>query len=666
MSSSSFDITKLHPLTKLLLEKRGVKGEAEIEDFLFPSYEKHIGDPFGIHGMVQAVDRITEAIRSGEKIAVYSDYDCDGVPGGVLLREFFDTIGYPVEMYIPHRHNEGYGIHTHAVDALKKKGVTLIITVDLAITNIEEIAYAKSIGVDFIVSDHHLPLTQTTQIDADHADNTSESQKKVKSKKKLGGQELKAKSQKLSQVVPDAVAVINSKQDLCTYHDDMLCGCAVAWKISCALLSTLRKESNAQEIFDAERTRNKCGTDAEEIQGTRKKKNVKMDEKYSSVLEKVSNLPVGYEKWMLDLVGISTISDMVPLVKENRALAHYGLRVLQKTKRPGLLHIFNEQRMKKEYLTEEDIAFTIAPRVNAASRMGDPIQAHMMLYEKDRDRAEGYARDLELLNTQRKSEVKGIVSGIVFSNEVYKNDVVVVGDMSWGPGILGLIAQKIIDETGKPTFVWGSNVEDRQQTASLTDNRPTQDTKIVGSCRSRGDVHVVDLMAHVGHDVFSHWGGHEQAGGFSLLVENIDKLSDALNTSLQKIERKEIASQKIVADTDLTMDDINEVTYKAVSPLAPFGVGNPKPVFSFKNVTPLASKRFGKKNEHLEIIYPTSNGGKVKAIQFFVSDETEAKVYSSTALGTSTSFRPHTLLANLEKSFFGYKVELRLRIVDIQ
>lgn len=590
---TSFDSTKLHPITKTLLEKRGVVGEKEIQDFLFPSYEEHIGDPFGIHGMVQAVDRITDAIRSGEKIAVYSDYDCDGVPGGVLLREFFDTIGYPVEMYIPHRHNEGYGIHTHAVDALKKKGVTLIITVDLAITNIEEIAYAKSVGVDFIVSDHHLPI---------HDD-------------------------KGVQVVPSAVAVINSKQDVCTYHDDMLCGCAVAWKIACALLVRLRTNADRPQM-----SANHQQTLADLTLTTQ-------TDTYNKVLEKAKNLPVGFEKWMLDLVGISTISDMVPLVKENRALAYYGLRVLQKTKRPGLLHVFNEQRMKKEYLTEEDIAFTIAPRINAASRMGDPIQAHMMLYEKDVEAAEGYARDLELLNTQRKAEVKDIVSGIVFSNDIYKNDVVVVGDISWGPGILGLIAQKIIDETGKPVFVYGQG-DDK--------------TSVKGSCRSRGDVHVVDLMAHVGHDVFSHWGGHEQAGGFSVLVENVDKLSDALNASISKIEKKDIASQTVVADLELSMDDINEVTYKAVSPLAPFGVGNPKPVFSFTNVTPLATKRFGKKNEHLEIIYPTSNGGKIKAIQFFVSDVTEEKAQ-----------HPHTLLANLEKSFFGFKVELRLRIVSI-
>jgi single-stranded-DNA-specific exonuclease len=558
----------LHPLTLSLLKKRGV-AEEDIPDFLNPSYEKHIGDPFDIHGVPKAVERIIEAIKNEEKIAVYSDYDCDGIPGGVLLREFFDGIGYPVEIYVPHRHNEGYGLHNHAIDALKEKGVGLIITVDLAITNIEEVAYAKSVGVDVIVTDHHLPIN---------------------------GEK--------GQIVPDAIAVINSKQDDCTYHDKMLCGCAVAWKLACAVLERLRNEKVNEKVFEI-----------------------------------VKHLPEGWEKWMLDLVGISTIADMVPLVKENRALAHYGLKVLRKTKRPGLLHIFNEQRMRPMYLTEDDIAFTIAPRVNAASRMGAPIQAHHMLYERNRELAENFARDLELLNTERKAGVKDIISTLSFDHDVYKNDVIVVGDMSWGPGVLGLIAQNIIDETGKPTFVWGQG-DDK--------------TQVKGSCRSLGDVHVVELMARVGHDVLTHWGGHEGAGGFALTLENIPRLSDALNEAVKHTTKKEIGSQEIQIDENLSFEDINEVTYQAIAPLSPFGEGNPKPVFGFKDVTPLSVRRFGKKKEHLEILYPKSTG-QVKAIKFFVTKEMEEK-----------AAKPHSLLAHFEKSYFMGKTELRLRIVDIR
>jgi single-stranded-DNA-specific exonuclease len=271
--------------------------------------------------------------------------------------------------------------------------------------------------------------------------------------------------------------------------------------------------------------------------------------------------------------------------------------------------------------------------------MGDPIQAHMMLYEKDKDAAEGYARDLELLNTQRKNEVKDIISDISFDHDVYTNDVVVVGDMSWGPGILGLIAQKIIDETGKPVFVWGQG-EDK--------------IEVKGSCRSRGDISVVDLMAHVGHDVFTHWGGHEQAGGFSVHVDRISALSDGLNESINHIEKKQLDEQMAVPDATITLDDIHEVTYKAIEVLAPFGVGNPKPLFELQNLVPLATKWFGKKSEHFEVMYQSAGGKKVKAIQFFAPRTIEEKVN-----------KEHTLHAHLEKSYFGGKVELRLRVVAV-
>jgi single-stranded-DNA-specific exonuclease len=615
----AFDLKNIHPLTRTLLQKRGVAVE-DMMDFLNPSYEKHIGDPFGIYGMDKAVSRIVDAIRNGETICIYSDYDCDGIPGGVLLREFFDGIGYPVDVYVPHRHNEGYGVHIHAIDALKAKGVTLIITVDSGITNIEEVAYAKTVGVDFVVTDHHLPIHEEGK----------------------------------GQVVPDAVAVLNSKQDLCTYHDDMLCGCAVAWKLACAILMRLR-ELQVRETTGLDGTHTFSAENVAHSQLPASESPSKSVVSLEHVLDTVSKLPVGWEKWMLDLVGISTIADMVPLQKENRALAHYGLKVLRKTKRPGLLHIFNEQRMRKDYLTEDDIAFTIAPRVNAASRMGTPIQAHHMLYERNSAKAESYARDLELLNTERKAGVKDIISTLSFDHTVYQNDVIVVGDMSWGPGILGLIAQNIIDETGKPTFVWGFGSS--QSTAEGIVSGEEKNA-IKGSCRSLGDIHVVELMARVKEmfpGILLASGGHEGAGGFSVDMNRISELSDALNEAVKHVVVKEIGSQEIAIDADLQMDDVHEVTYKAIELLAPFGEGNPKPVFSFGNITPLATKRFGKKNEHLEIIYPTTKGGKVKAIQFFTKSETEEK-----------AVKPHTLLAHLEKSYFAGKTELRLRIVDIR
>ncbi|MCX6756538.1 MAG: DHHA1 domain-containing protein, partial [Candidatus Nomurabacteria bacterium] len=326
---------------------------------------------------------------------------------------------------------------------------------------------------------------------------------------------------------------------------------------------------------------------------------------------------------------------------ENRALAHFGLKVLRQTKRHGLNQIFLMQGISKEHLTEEDIAFTIAPRINAAGRMGDPIQAHNMLYAKNSVTAQGFVEDLEALNMERKAGVKDITEGINFDHAAYSNDIVVVGDLSWGPGILGLIAQKIIDETGKPTFVYG-----------MGDDKTT----VKGSCRSRGDVHVVELMARVQElfpGVITHSGGHEQAGGFSCALDRIGELSDVLNDAFKHVEKKEITSEKLVPDTELTLDDVNIVTHNAINILAPFGVGNHKPLFSFSKATPQSVRWFGKKGEHLEVIYPRAKG-EVKAIIFFAPKDLEERAK-----------KPHTLLAHLEKSVFRGKTELRLRIREI-
>ncbi len=597
-----FDGMDIHPLTAQLLVQRGIDNKKDAERFITPSYDTDIGNPLDIHGMSDAVTRIIDAMKHDETIAIYSDYDCDGIPGGVLLRTFFHDVGYEkVLMYIPHRHNEGYGLHNHAIDSLKKQGVTLIVTVDLAIANIDEVKYAKEKGVDIIVTDHHLPVTEEVE--------------SVKLKVKNG-----KNTKKYIQVVPDAVAVINSKQDVCSYHDDMLCGCAVAWKLACALLSKIKEDANS-------------------------KKKTKGGDSWKKVMGIVATFKDGYEKWLLDLVGISTVADMVPLVKENRALAYFGLKVLRMTKRHGLNHIFRNQGVSKEHLTEDDIAFTIAPRINAAGRMGDPIQAHNMLYEKDNIISQKYVDDLEALNLERKQGVKDITEGIDFDHSAYSNNVVVVGDLSWGPGILGLIAQKIIDETGKPTFVYGQG-DDK--------------TSVKGSCRSRGDVHVVELMTRCMElfpGVITHAGGHEQAGGFSCALDRVEELSNALNESLQHVEVKELGDDTMIADAELTMNDVHHVTFNAVNVLAPFGVGNPKPLFAFKGVLPVSVRWFGKKGEHLEVMYPKGGSSKsddVKAIIFFASKELEEK-----------SKKKHTLLAHIEKSVFRGKTELRLRIKEV-
>jgi single-stranded-DNA-specific exonuclease len=580
-----------------LLSVRGITTKEDADIFLNPSYERDIKDPFGIFGMKEAVERITKALFTNEKIVIYSDYDCDGVPGGVVLRDFLDAIGYKnYSVYIPHRIEEGYGIHKHALDELSEQGAKLMITVDLAITNIEEVAYAKEKGIDVIVTDHHLPIH-----------NLSEGEE-YKGEGKISGQ----------YIVPNAVSVINSKQDLCTYHDDMLCGSGVIWKVVCATLSHLR-------------TQKKVSTKQSKKEITR-----------NDVLDAVEKLPLGWEKWLLDLVGIATVADMVPLQKENRALAYYGLTVLRRSPRIGLQKLFALSKTTQKELVEDDIAFTIAPRVNAASRMDTPMLAHTMLYEKNKAEALAVTEYIETLNTKRKSDVSDVITGLGIDKNNYKDDVIVAGDISWSPGVIGLIAQAIMDKTDKPVFVWGQG---------------TDKETVKGSCRSRGDVHLVELMAKARElfpEVLKHSGGHEQAGGFGLDLKDVGELQNALNIALKHIEKKPITHSEKIVDATLSLDDVHRELYQKISKLAPFGVGNPKPLFAFKDVTAVAAKAFGKTSNHLEVTYRNSKGGLIKAILFGAKPETFPILKES-----------HTLLAYLERSLFAGKDEIRLRIENI-
>jgi single-stranded-DNA-specific exonuclease len=359
-------------------------------------------------------------MQNDERIAIYADFDCDGIPGASILHDFFQKIGYTnIEVYIPHRDREGYGIHTDALRQLKERGVSLIITVDVGTVAIEPIRFAKGLGIDVIVTDHH----------------------------------------EVKDALPDCVAIINPKLGNYPFKD--LCGAAMAWKLACALLAEGKKRE----------------------------------------LENFINIPDGWEKWLLDLVAIATIADLVPLVGENRALAHFGLTVLRKSPRLGIRALCSELRLRQHEITEDDIGFSFAPRINAASRMGDPEMAFKLLTAQSVSEAEVLARHLEGLNTKRKSAVA------VISKEARKrllarytpgDRVVVLGDVTWKPALLGLVANSIMEERGGVVCIWGANVNG----------------DLKGSARSDGSLSVVDLFT-AAKDSFIEFGGHHASGGFS-------------------------------------------------------------------------------------------------------------------------------------------------------
>lgn len=562
--SADEELTQYDPFTRTLLENRGITAREDAEKFLFPDYERDIHDPFLIKGMDKAVKRIIQGIDKEEKIVIYGDYDCDGIPGSVVLHDFFKHIGYKnFSNYIPHRQNEGYGLNSPAIDSFAKDGVTLLITVDLAIANIEEVAHAQSLGIDVIVTDHHLPVIGES-----------------------GGETL-----------PPAYAVINSKQKGDTYPEKMLAGAGVAWKLTQALVKANGKKWGIQE---------------------------------------------GWEKWLLDMAGLSTIADMVPLRGENRTIAHYGLKVLRKSPRPGLRKLLRKMKIEQSQLTEDDISFMIAPRINAASRMSIPLEAFSLLSTVDEKVADELSDHLHNLNDNRKELVASMSAEIKNSMSRRElKEVIVIGNPLWRPGLLGILASNLVEEYKRPVFVWG-----RENGDSLK-----------GSCRSDGTANLVEMMAAVTQGFFLNAGGHEFSGGFSVSHENIHLLEGELIIAYSKVKKEIFIESKSAIDCELSIDDVIEETYKKIERLAPFGVGNPKPVFLFNNAAIKEVSMFGKKGNHLKIIFENSRGVKIPAIGFFMKPS-DFKLELKEGV-------PVNLVASIEKSFFRNRGEIRMRIVDI-
>ena len=552
-----------------LLFARGITTIENADRFLNLSYDDHTHNPFLIAGMKEAVQRIVKAIIDNERIVIYSDYDHDGIPGGVILHDFFKKIGYKnFSNYIPHRYAEGYGLNQKAVEKLFEEGATLIITVDCGINDVLPVQRANELGVDVIITDHH--LTQ--------------------------------------EILPPAFVILNSKQDHCDYPNEMLCGAAVAFKLVQALLRFPYGEVS--------------------------------DSKQKTLAEHFG-VSSGWEKWLLDLVGISTIADMVPLVGENRVLARYGLTVLQKTRRPGLQKLLSRMNIRQNNITEDDIGFMIAPRINAASRMGDPRLAFDLLSSVDEDGKSGaLASELEKLNNERKGVVASMVKEMrhALSEREKILDVVVIGRPSWRPGLLGLAANNILEEHNRPVFLWG-----REGGETLK-----------GSCRSDGSVNLLELMQAVPKGIFGEFGGHAVSGGFSVHPEKIHYLEDCIIEAYQKT-KKELESKEVLVDKKISVSDVDWPLWDMISLLAPFGVENPKPLFLLEGEVVKSVRKFGKKEEHTEILFEKGKGTPIKAISFF-----------SAGLGREVKEGEKiNLVANLEKSFFGYRPELRLRIVEL-
>ncbi len=550
----------MQTLVSRLLSKRGITDASAVSAFLSPDYELHTHSPSLFHGMDVAVERLLRGIERGERIAIYADFDCDGIPGAALLSDFFTKIEYTnFEVYLPHRDREGYGFHTAAIEALAARDVKLIITVDVGTTAIDAVRFAKEKGVDVIVTDHH----------------------------EIPGE------------LPDAVAVLNPK--ISPYPFPHLCGAAVAFKLAQATLMDGKKRG----------------------------------------IERFQKVQDGWEKWLLDMVAIATIADMVPLVGENRALTHWGLQVLRKSPRLGVRALCAKLRLRQNELAESDVGFSIGPRINAASRMDEPGLALRLLITRDRTEAETLAAQLEKLNARRKGVVASLVKqarAVVAERFTEKDRVVVLGNPEWKPALLGLAANSIMGDRGGIVCMWG-----RDANGTLK-----------GSCRSDGDVSLLDLFQNAG-DVFEEYGGHAASGGFTVSHEHVHRLPEALARAIDTLPPRPLAVA-LEHDVSVTLSEISSLLFKEVSRLAPFGIGNPKPLFLLSNTTITGVKRFGKEQNHVEVMLECRESGKsARAFEFFKSP-------------TDFSFEPApgrfaNLLATLERD--SYRGGLALRIVDV-
>ncbi|MBP9821267.1 MAG: single-stranded-DNA-specific exonuclease RecJ [Candidatus Pacebacteria bacterium] len=544
-------------LREILLEKRSI-GADDQESFLHPDFVA-LSDPFLMEGMDRAVTRIIQAIKTNESIVIYADYDADGIPGSVILNDALCKLGSTkTQVYIPHRHNEGYGLHQDAVSKLIDEGAKLIITVDLGITAHETALYVKERDIDLIITDHHEPIG----------------------------------------TIPEAYAVVNPK--LGNYPDRMLCGSGVAFRLVQAIIKKLRADEDSI----------------------------------------VADLPHGWEKWLLDMVGIATLSDMVPLLHENRILATFGMRVLQKSPRPGLRALMRYAKISQESLTEDDVVFSITPKLNVASRMANPRDAFDLLSTPDTGRADILTQYLVGLGDERKKETARIMRDVHKKMKSRQpSPIIVIGDPSWNHGVLGLVATKLSEEYLCSSFVWS-----------------TDGQVVRGSCRSYGSASMVRLMEHVAPH-FMQFGGHDGAGGFTVSRDNIHTLESELMRAWDELGMNSKKSTAAAYDTELTLTDITMHHHAAIRELAPFGCENPKPTFLFQNVIIASCKQFGKQKEHLEIIVTDDTGKRVKAISFFTSPEDFNDVCKEGSLVN--------LIAQFDYSEYMNRPELRLRIVDI-
>ena len=559
-----------------LLIARAITEPSQAFAFLNPDISQ-LHDPFLMLGMESAVRRIEAAVANREPILLYGDYDVDGTTAVVLLKTAIEILGGIVRFHVPHRLRDGYGLQSHVLEAAYAEGVRLVITVDTGMRAFEEARTAQRLGLDLIITDHHLPKAADCPASAGSVAN---------------------------EAAPAALAILNPNQHRCPYPEKSLCGASIALKLAQAIL----------ERRDCARTREKL-------------------------------LPS-----FLKMAAIATIADAVPLLGENRVIAALGLRELRRPVGVGLRELFATAQIdpSSRPISGFDVAFRIAPRINAAGRMDVASDIVELFCTRERSRAQELALKLDRLNRERRdtetSALKAIESQLATDAQLIASRLLVVDGDGWHRGVIGILASRVVERTAKPAIVIS-----------------VEDGVAHGSGRS---VDGFPLLAAIETcaDLFTRFGGHAFAVGFSLPASALPELKRRLALCAEERLAAREPERVLRIHAELPLDQITPVLAGWLRMLEPLGHGNPEPIFLARRARLLAPPRIMKSRHlRLELRHEEASGansaGHTAAMRAVGWDLAERALSLGLSQG-STIDLAYRIRENLHPEYGGLEIEI--------
>jgi single-stranded-DNA-specific exonuclease len=520
------------PLQARLLANRGLTDTTAIQSFLSPRLSQMI-DPMRMKGMDEAVKSIVLAMEEHEKITVYGDYDADGLTATALLATFLSHLGLSVETHVPDRLKEGYGLNEAAIKLIRENGTGLIITVDCGISNDREVSLAKRLGMDVVITDHHL--------------------------------------------VPSGFQpqcpVINPHQPGCSFPFKGLSGVGLAFFLAVGLRAALRekgwfKSRSEPDLRD-----------------------------------------------YLDLVALGTMADRVPLLGQNRILVSGGVSRMADSIWPGIRAIMNVAGVGISDVSSEDLAFRVAPRLNAPGRMGDSLMGLQILMTEKQTEAHVLASKIDATNVRRRAVEQEILeqATAMIDDQMESRRTLLLASENWHTGVLGIVASRLVDRYHKPVMI-----------AAIKDGIA------VGSGRSIDGFDLHSAMKKVSH-CFLRFGGHSHAAGFTLEVSQLEALRKGLEEEAQEHLRPKDMIPTIRVDSELSFKNITLDVIHQINALAPFGEGNPEPVFMARSVKVFESRIVGERHLKLRL---GQGGQALDAIAFGLGNRHPLKGISTDFLFT--------------------------------